>query len=200
MHAPFEVFAAKRARSRPRFNAQETEKWTRADNQPGEISEKHSFRIASFSEGNEASYLLFRRLSSLTAKKESRVELPLTCTRFSCRCLGLAWMLAATGVSGQTTTPSGPITTPVANGPSVSPATQADQMIARIRGAMTEKDYHTAVQGFRTASQQSGYSPVQVAELQKLRKQLEQIGIDPALLALPMPAMTAEAKKKEACG
>lgn len=107
-------------------------------------------------------------------------------------------MLAATGVSGQTTTPSGPITTPVANGPSVSPATQADQMIARIRGAMTEKDYHTAVQGFRTASQQSGYSPVQVAELQKLRKQLEQIGIDPALLALPMPAMTAEAKKKEA--
>ena len=113
-------------------------------------------------------------------------------------CLGLAWMLAATGVSGQTTTPSGPITTPVANGPSVSPATQADQMIARIRGAMTEKDYHTAVQGFRTASQQPGYSPVQVAELQKLRKQLEQIGIDPALLALPMPAMTAEAKKKEA--
>ena len=71
-------------------------------------------------------------------------------------------------------------------------------MIARIRGAMTEKDYHTAVQGFRTASQQPGYSPVQVAELQKLRKQLEQIGIDPALLALPMPAMTAEAKKKEA--
>ena len=55
-------------------------------------------------------------------------------------------MLAATGVSGQTTTPSGPITTPVANGPSVSPATQADQMIARIRGAMTEKDYHTVVQ------------------------------------------------------
>ena len=85
VHSPFEVFAAKRARSRPSSNAQETEKWTRADNQPGEISEKHSFRIASFGEGNELSYLLFRRLSSLTAKKESRVELPLTCTRFSCR-------------------------------------------------------------------------------------------------------------------
>ncbi|MEC8473406.1 MAG: hypothetical protein VXZ38_02035 [Planctomycetota bacterium] len=113
-------------------------------------------------------------------------------------CLSLAWMLAATGVSGQTTTLTGPVTTPVAKGQSVSPATQADQLIARIRGAITDKDYHTAVQGFRAASQQPGYSPVQVAELQKLRRQLEQIGIDPALLALPMPVMTAEAKKKEA--
>ena len=71
-------------------------------------------------------------------------------------------------------------------------------MIARIRGAINAKDYNAAVQSYRAASQQPGSSPRQLAEINTLKKQLEQIGVDPALLALPAKAMSSAAKKKEA--
>ncbi len=124
-------------------------------------------------------------------------------------CIGLAWMLAATDASGQTTKPS---TSPLganANVQDVSPSSQADLLIARIRGAINAKDYHAAVQSYRAAAQVPISQPRQSAELQLLKKQLEQIGIDPALLAIPPrstvklvgateAAMSSEAKKKEA--
>lgn len=111
--------------------------------------------------------------------------------------MGLAWMLAATNVSGQTSQPSTASADATADVSSIKPSSQADLMIARIRGAMNAKDYHTAVQAYRAVSKQAGTSPRQVAELQTLKKQLVQIGIDPALLAQPT-AMSPEAKKKEA--
>ena len=112
-------------------------------------------------------------------------------------CVSLAWMLAVTGVSGQTTKPSTPSTGSAADISSVSPSNQTDLMIARIRVAMNAKDYHTAVQSFRAASQQSGSSPRQLAEIEMLKKQLEQIGVDSALLAQPAKTMSPAAKKKE---
>jgi general secretion pathway protein D len=113
-------------------------------------------------------------------------------------CVGLAWMLAVTVASGQNTNPSTASPGSAADVSSVIPSSQTDLMIARIRGAMNAKDYHAAVQSFRAATQQSGSSPRQLAELDTLKKQLEQIGIDPALLAQPASVMTAAEKKKEA--
>ncbi len=71
-------------------------------------------------------------------------------------------------------------------------------MIARVREAINAKDYHSAVKAFRAASQQSGSTAPQAAEIQSLKAQLEQIGIDPALLAPPASAMSADAMKREA--
>lgn len=113
-------------------------------------------------------------------------------------CVGLAWMLAVTGVSGQTTTPSTTTAGTAADVSTVSPSNETDLMIARVRGAINAKDYHAAVQAFRAASQRSGSTPRQSAEIQSLKSQLEQIGIDPALLARPTSEMSAEAKKREA--
>ncbi|MGC6442515.1 MAG: hypothetical protein ACON4H_07610 [Rubripirellula sp.] len=113
-------------------------------------------------------------------------------------CVGLAWMLAVTGVSGQTTTPSTTTAGTAADVSTVSPSNETDLMIARVRGAINAKDYHAAVQAFRAASQRSGSTPRQSAEIQSLKSQLEQIGIDPALLARPTSEMSAESKKREA--
>ena len=113
-------------------------------------------------------------------------------------CVGLAWMLAVTGVSGQTTTPSTTTAGTAADVSTVSPSNQTDLMIARVRGAINANDYHAAVQAFRAASQRSGSTPRQSAEIQSLKSQLEQIGIDPALLARPASEMSADAKKREA--
>lgn len=107
-------------------------------------------------------------------------------------------MLAVTGVSGQTTTPSTTTAGTAADVSTVSPSNETDLMIARVRGAINAKDYHAAVQAFRAASQRSGSTPRQSAEIQSLKSQLEQIGIDPALLARPTSEMSAEAKKREA--
>lgn len=64
------------------------------------------------------------------------------------------------------------------------------QLVAQVRQAIAAQDYHTAVQTYRSATAMQSALPQpagnQIAtELQSLRFQLEQIGIDSALLMMP---------------
>jgi general secretion pathway protein D len=94
-------------------------------------------------------------------------------------------MLAASDVSAQTPSSSASPAASSASASNVAKTPSAEDLIARVRGAISVKDYHTAVQAFRSASQLSRSQPQYAGELAKLRKQLEQIGIDGALLAMP---------------
>jgi len=58
-------------------------------------------------------------------------------------------------------------------------------LLAKARAAIGRHDYYVAVQAFRQVSALNGKTPQQLAQLGQLRRQLGEIGIDSALLAMP---------------
>ncbi len=107
-------------------------------------------------------------------------------------CVGLAWMLAVSDGSAQSPDSTQPGTpsytqlqgTPATSAPAVD-AASGQRVLAQVREAIAKQDYHTAVQSFRVAAELSRRAPQYAADVEKLRSQLQGIGIDPALLAMP---------------
>ncbi len=107
-------------------------------------------------------------------------------------CIAAMWLLATMDVSAQIQMLAEPTPAPTsAMPPSASPASAAptlasgQQLLAQVRSAIASEDYHTAVQSFRQASAISGTIPQLSGDVEKLRAQLQHIGIDAALLAMP---------------
>ena len=107
------------------------------------------------------------------------------------------WLLTALDVSAQiqmlgdeASSPSSAV--PSSAAPAGAPPTlaSAQKSLAEVRAAMGRKDYHTAVQSFRRASTVRAQFPQISGEVERLRTELEGIGIDGALLAMPPQPVT----------
>ena len=106
-------------------------------------------------------------------------------------CLAATWLLATLDVSAQIQMPA-ETSAPSAAPTSATPATAAPtitsvkQQLQQARSAIVQKDYHTAVQSYRQAATVSGKFPQLAGEVKQLRTQLLAIGIDGALLSMPV--------------
>ena len=87
--------------------------------------------------------------------------------------------------------PFGATPTPLPN-PSASSATtqSAQQRIGLIRSAIEQRDYASAVHGYRALAPMTSGNPALAAEAASIKGKLTGIGIDPALLSMPLPNTT----------
>jgi general secretion pathway protein D len=108
-------------------------------------------------------------------------------------CVAAIWLIATSAVSAQIQMPAGNAPAP----PSASPAssevasiTTGQKWLADARAAYSRADFHRTVQSFRKAAGIARTVPQLSPDVEKLRNQLLQIGIDKALLALPAESTT----------
>jgi general secretion pathway protein D len=89
----------------------------------------------------------------------------------------------------QPTAPSPVASAPVAATPAMPPTlASGQQLLSNVQSALARSDYHTAVQSYRQAAVITAAVPQLAGALAKTRLQLEGIGIDSALLAMPPQA------------
>ena len=108
-------------------------------------------------------------------------------------CVAALWLLATIDVSAQIQMPAGiPPATPSAipNGSDTASLASGQKWLSEARAALSKTDFHTAVQSFRKAAGIARTVPQLTPDVEKLRGQLQQIGIDGALLALPADPAT----------
>jgi general secretion pathway protein D len=75
------------------------------------------------------------------------------------------------------------------------------QLLSQVRLAIAHKDYHGAVQSFRQAASMTPKVPQLAGDVERLRAQLQEIGIDAALLAMPpQPARPTMQRLPEVAG
>lgn len=97
-------------------------------------------------------------------------------------CIACLWLIVTSDVSAQFQMPAAKPAAPT----SVAPTLESGRpLLAQVRSAIERGDYHAAVQAFRQVSALTPQVPQLSVEVEKLRRQLSDIGIDAALLAIP---------------
>ncbi|MEM1069748.1 MAG: DUF4974 domain-containing protein, partial [Planctomycetota bacterium] len=109
-------------------------------------------------------------------------------------CVAALWLLATSTASAQIQMPAGSVpANPSAvpdrsetGVPSDTASLAAGQKwLADARQAMSSADFHRTVQSFRKAAAVARTTPALANDVEKMRRQLKQLGMDEALLALP---------------
>jgi general secretion pathway protein D len=103
-------------------------------------------------------------------------------------CAAALWLTATADLSAQIQMPAGVAPAPpsaVPNGSDAASLASGQKWLAEARAALSKADFHTAVQSFRKAAGIAQTVPQLSTDVEKLRGQLQQIGIDNALLTVP---------------